>query len=48
VPAIASALVVGAVALIYYAWRILPYESTDDAFIEGHVHADGPASGRVA
>jgi len=47
--AIASALVVGAVALIYYAWRILPYESTDDAFIEGHVTQIAPqVAGRVS
>src|SRR6266699_2464875 len=47
--AIASALVFGAVALIYYAWRILPYESTDDAFIEGHVTQIAPqVAGRVS
>ncbi len=46
--AIASALVLGAIACAYYAWRILPYESTDDAFIEGHVTPIAPqVAGRV-
>src|SRR5258705_9974379 len=44
-----SALVVGVVALVYYTWRILPYESTDDAFIEGHVTQIAPqVAGRVS
>jgi membrane fusion protein (multidrug efflux system) len=42
-------LVVGVVALVYCAWRILPYESTDDAFIEGHVTQIAPqVAGRVS
>jgi len=46
--AIASALVLGAIACAYNAWRILPYESTDDAFIEGHVTPIAPqVAGRV-
>src|SRR3989442_11526843 len=39
---IASVLAVGAIACAYYAWRILPYESTDNAFIEGHVTQIAP------
>src|SRR5467141_1673053 len=47
--AIASALVLGAIACAYYAWRILPYESTDNAFIEGHVTQIAPqVAGRVS
>src|SRR6266478_5962699 len=39
---IASVLAVGAIACAYYAWRILPYESTNNAFIEGHVTQIAP------
>ena len=46
---IASVLAVGAIACAYYAWRILPYESTDNAFIEGHVTQIAPqVAGRVS
>lgn len=42
-------MVVGVVALVYYTWCILPYESTDDAFIEGHVTQIAPqVAGRVS
>jgi membrane fusion protein (multidrug efflux system) len=32
-----AALVVALAAGVYYFWCVLPYESTDDAFIEGYV-----------
>ncbi|MGO8836381.1 MAG: HlyD family secretion protein [Limisphaerales bacterium] len=32
-----SALLVGAACAVYYFWFVLPYESTDNAFIEGNV-----------
>jgi membrane fusion protein (multidrug efflux system) len=35
--AAAAALVVALAAGVYYFWFVLPYESTDDAFIEGYV-----------
>jgi membrane fusion protein (multidrug efflux system) len=34
---IASALIIGAGACAYYTWNIAPFESTDDATLEGHV-----------
>jgi membrane fusion protein (multidrug efflux system) len=47
--AIASVLVIGAAAWAYYTSRIAPYESTDDATLEGHVIPIAPqVSGRVA
>ncbi len=35
--AAAAALVVALAAGVYYFWFVLPYESTDNAFIEGYV-----------
>src|SRR5208337_2290918 len=35
--AAAAALVVALAAGVYYFWFVLPYESTDNAFIEGNV-----------
>src|SRR5882762_4486363 len=47
--AIASALVVCVAAALYYLRFIAPFESTDDAFIEGHVTQVAPqVAGRVA
>src|SRR6266481_142348 len=47
--AIASALVVCVAAALYYLRFIAPFESTDDAFIEGHVTQVAPqVTGRVA
>jgi membrane fusion protein (multidrug efflux system) len=43
-----SVLVAGVVATAYYFIEIAPYESTDDAFIDGHVVAIAPqVSGQV-
>jgi membrane fusion protein (multidrug efflux system) len=42
-------LIVGLAAGAYYFWFLAPYESTDDATIEGHVTSVAPQiSGRVA
>src|SRR6266478_3223489 len=47
--AIASALVVCVAAAFYYLRFIAPFESTDDAFIEGHVTQVAPqVAGRIA
>jgi len=47
--AIASALVVCVAAALYYLRFIAPFESTDDAFIEGHVTQVAPqVTGRIA
>src|SRR2546427_787007 len=47
--AIASALVVCVAAALYYLRFIAPFESTDDAFIEGHVTQVAPqVAGRIA
>ena len=35
--AAAAALIVALAAGVYYLWFVLPYESTDNAFIEGNV-----------
>ena len=35
--AAAAALVVALAAGVYYFWFVLPYESTDNAFVEGYV-----------
>src|SRR6266403_1898954 len=46
---IASALVVCVAAALYYLRFIAPFESTDDAFIEGHVTQVAPqVAGRIA
>jgi membrane fusion protein (multidrug efflux system) len=46
--AIMAALIVAAAAGAYYFWVLAPYESTDDAAIEGHVTPVAPQiSGRV-
>jgi membrane fusion protein (multidrug efflux system) len=43
-----AALIVALVAGAYYFWFLAPYQSTDDATIEGHVTAVAPQiSGRV-
>ena len=47
--AAAAALVVAMAAGVYYFYFVLPYESTDDAFVEGHVTAvAAQVPGRVA
>lgn len=44
-----AAVVFAAAASIYYVQFVLPFESTDDAFVEGHVTAvAAQVSGRVA
>jgi membrane fusion protein (multidrug efflux system) len=44
-----AAAAVAAAAGAYYFWLVLPYESTDDAFVEGHVTAvASQVPGRVA
>jgi len=45
----AAVLIVALAAGAYYFWFLAPYQSTDDATIEGHVTAVAPQiSGRVA
>jgi membrane fusion protein (multidrug efflux system) len=47
--AAAAALIVAVAAGVYYFWFVLPFESTDDAFVEGHVTAvAAQVPGRVA
>jgi membrane fusion protein (multidrug efflux system) len=44
-----AALIVAAAAGAYYFWFVVPFESTDDAFLEGHViPMASQVSGRVA
>ena len=44
-----AALIVAAAAGAYYFWFVVPFESTDDAFVEGHViPMASQVSGRVA
>lgn len=46
---LAGALVIGVASALYYLQFIAPFESTDDAFIEGHVTQVAPqVAGRVA
>jgi len=45
---LAGALVIGVACVLYYLRFIAPFESTDDAFVEGHVTQVAPqVAGRV-